>query len=44
VEGWNDELMRLKPKTPIFPYSKTPFPLYASEISLSSPKTEVFTN
>jgi hypothetical protein len=30
VEGWNDGLMRSKPKLPIFPYSITPFPSYAS--------------
>ena len=33
--------MRLKPSTPIFPFSNTPFPSYASEIFLSSLQTEV---
>jgi hypothetical protein len=44
VEGWNDELMRLKPNTPIFPYSNTPFPLYASEVFLGSLQTQLFGN
>ena len=34
----------LKPKIPIFPYSNTPFPSYASEIFLSSLQTEFFNN
>jgi hypothetical protein len=37
VEGWNDAF---KPSTPIFPFSNTPFPSYASEIFLSSLQTE----
>jgi hypothetical protein len=44
VEGWNDGWIRLKPKIPIFPYSNTPFPSYASEIFLSSLQTEFFNN
>jgi hypothetical protein len=42
VEGWNDELMLLKPNTPIFPYSNTPFLLCASEIFLSSQQNRIF--
>jgi hypothetical protein len=31
MEWWSNGVMRLEPKTPIFPYSNTPFPSYASE-------------
>jgi hypothetical protein len=44
VEGWNDGWQRLKPKIPIFPYSNTPFPSYASEFFLSSLPTVFFSN
>jgi hypothetical protein len=42
VDGWNDGLMGSKPNIPIFQYSNTPFPSYASEIFLSNLQNRIF--
>ena len=38
LEWWSNGAMDSKPRTPILPYSNTPFRSSASEIFLSSPQ------